>query len=101
MPEHVSNLNDSTLRFSLVKDCDTEVTSFQRKFADCEFILMRHNHLEYGHDLKPGRMEFLMDAMGLRRRGEAGTWTFGAEAKLPDERVLFAFAFDVIVVEEP
>ncbi|KAF2233987.1 hypothetical protein EV356DRAFT_577133 [Viridothelium virens] len=91
MPD-LPNLNESLLRFSLVKEGHV-LSDFEKKFADCKMIFMRHNRIEFIHELRPGRMEFLTDSMMLGEYAAPGIYTFRAEAVLPDGRVLFCLEF--------
>jgi hypothetical protein len=92
MPDNEPDLNDTSLRLSMQKDGNV-LSQIQNKFADCQWILMRHQRLDYGHELKPGRMEFIMDYIFFAMGYYPGNYTFEAEAKLPDGRVLFSLEF--------
>lgn len=85
------DLNDSSLRFSMIKDGE-EIKHVEDKL-NTEYIFKRHNRFEYGPEIKPGRMEFLMDYFWLDRNSDPGLYTMKAESKLPDERVLFCIEF--------
>ena len=58
---------------------------------------MRHGHVDYGRELKPGLMEFIMDYIMVPFGAEPGVFVFKAEAKLPDGRFLFCFEFNFSV----
>jgi hypothetical protein len=99
MPDNVPDLNETSLRLSMQKDGDV-LNQIEDKFADCQWIFMRHQRFDYSHELKPGRMEFIMDYIFFGRGVDPGNYTFAAEAKLPDGRVLFSFEFTLPLNKE-
>lgn len=88
------DLNEASFRMALSKEGGPS-TSVERKFVDCKWILMRHSHLEFGYEIKPGQMEFVVDYLPLALGFAPGNYTFTAESRLPDGRVLFAIEFTV------
>lgn len=98
MPD-APDLNETRLRLTSLKN-GGEPSIIEEKFASCVWILMRHARTEYGHELKPGRMEFIMDYIMMPFGPEPGVFTFKAEANLPDGRVLFCFEFSMSVEDE-
>ncbi|KAI9711827.1 MAG: hypothetical protein M1820_001972 [Bogoriella megaspora] len=85
------DLNNASLRFTKIFEGREERhVDFN---LSTEFIFKRHNRFEYGPEIKPGRMEFLMDSFWLGQRSARGIYTMRAESKLPDGRFLFCLEF--------
>ncbi|EOD51762.1 hypothetical protein UCRNP2_1454 [Neofusicoccum parvum UCRNP2] len=89
------NLNDSVLKLTTTKD-GGEPYVLEEKLVSYPQIILRHNG-KYGHELKPGRNELIADYVILGMFLETGNYTFTAEAKLPDGRVLFCFESSVFL----
>jgi hypothetical protein len=94
----VPNLNNTSLRISIQKG-DEETRDYEEKLVKWHQIIIRHNS-QYGHELKPGQVEILADYVIFGWFVETDNYTFTAEAKLPDGRVLFCFQSSVFLKGE-
>lgn len=85
----VPNLNDSVMRLTAKKG-DDEPFVLEEKLVNYPQIVLRQKG-EYTRELKPGRNELVADYVILGMFLETGDYSFTAEARLPDGRVLFCF----------
>jgi hypothetical protein len=90
-------LNKSSLQMTIEKEGKV-IDRVERPFVDSGLV-MRYQHGQCVHELKPGRMEFFIDYIFFSD-GYDGVYTFSAETTLPDGRVLFSFQFAIPLTKD-